>query len=72
MTFQVQRTPLHFAAVGGVRDIAELLLKNGADPNNKNEASVRMYCVEWIHLYRLDDHTFCMYNIFLILLFGLC
>ena len=46
MTFQVQRTPLHFAAVGGVRDIAELLLKNGADPNNKNEASVRMYCVE--------------------------
>ena len=41
VTFQVQRTPLHFAAVGGVIEIAKLLLEKGADPNNKNEVSVK-------------------------------
>jgi ankyrin repeat protein len=34
---QILRTPLHFAALNGNRDLLEMLLQEGADPNAKDQ-----------------------------------
>ncbi len=61
-----KRTPLHFAAAMGYTEVADILLKNGADPNQKVNIAILIFLyIPLIHCISKNN----LLNIFYVNLF---